>query len=267
MDILATLANGGLPITLDDFRWMDGQLTNQGIIATMEGMLVGEAGDDFIISGCVVTGSNPTKTLTAGWILLGGEILRVDAISATLDTSTNDFYVKATSTFDAAGDKTALNGTSVQMYEKKRATITASSGNLTSTGNRLYSPTQDWADEVFAAGDYTSTAGTWTVDAGDVTTSRYILEGKRLTWTLTLVSTDLASATSASLIVALPNGFTSKSANTMMIGKGNGAGFAQEVMQVLLQASNQLVGFSLFSGNWPIDAGISLSCTIVCEVE
>jgi len=84
----------------------------------------------------VVSGSNPTKSLTEGWIYLGGELLKVDAISATLDTATNDFYEKVP-TFDVTGDKTAQNGTAIQAYQKNRGTITTNSGNLASEGLRL----------------------------------------------------------------------------------------------------------------------------------
>lgn len=207
MDKLITTANGGIPVTLNDLRWSSGQESNQGIIQALNGMLVGEAGDNFIVSGCVVTGSNPTKSLTAGWIVLSGELLRVDAISATLDTSTNNYYEKVT-TYDAAGDKTMLNGSATQMYQKNRATITASSGNLTSTGNRIVDLVGSaWTNQAYDAGDFTASGGTWTVASGNVITNKYKVVGKIMHWIVRLDSTT-TSGTPSTLEVLVPGGHT-----------------------------------------------------------
>ena len=130
MDKYITTALGGLPKVLDDYRWFLGQIVagNHGIYQAFNNILRG-LGDDFIVQGCVVTGSNPNKSLTEGWILLGSELLKVDAIAGTLDTSVNSHYIKAVS-FDPAGLKTLLNGSTSDTYQKNRGILQGTSGNL-----------------------------------------------------------------------------------------------------------------------------------------
>lgn len=80
-------------------------------------------GDNYIIQG--VTGD---PSITAGYVMLDGEILQVDA-----HTKTGTHFVKVT-TYDSAGDKTFNNGIARQTWAKNRATITAGSGSLAYSG-------------------------------------------------------------------------------------------------------------------------------------
>jgi len=76
-------------------------------------------GDNYIIQG--VTG-NPA--ISAGYVMLDGEILQVDAHS-----KTGTHFEKVT-TYDNGGNKTFNDGTPRQTWAKHRATITAGSGSL-----------------------------------------------------------------------------------------------------------------------------------------
>lgn len=80
-------------------------------------------GDNYIIQG--VTG---TTSITAGYVMLDGEILKVDA-----HTQTNTHFVKVT-TYEAGGDKTFNDSVARQTWQKNRATISAGSGSLAYAG-------------------------------------------------------------------------------------------------------------------------------------
>jgi hypothetical protein len=50
-----------------------------------------------------------------------------------------------------------------------------------------------WITPTYAAGNYTAQTGTWTVDAGDVTTQAYYLKGRTLTVAFNLVTTSVSA--------------------------------------------------------------------------
>lgn len=81
-----------------------------------------------------------------------------------------------------------------------------------------------WISVPYNAGDFTATAGTWTVDAGDVNTFAYYVQGKSVTVNL-FISTTSVSANPTGLLVALPHGFTAANATrqiSAMINNGTG---------------------------------------------
>lgn len=80
-------------------------------------------GDNYILQG--VTGTSP---VTAGYIMLGGEIVKVDSHTAT------DTRFEKITTYEAGGDKTFNDGNPHQTWEKNRATVTASSGGFVYSG-------------------------------------------------------------------------------------------------------------------------------------
>jgi hypothetical protein len=63
----------------------------------------------------------------------------------------------------------------------------------------------DWTAVSFSAGNFTASAGTWTVASGDVLRNRYQIINKTLFWELWIVTTDV-SATPTSLRIAIPSG-------------------------------------------------------------
>ena len=132
MDKLKTIGPGGFPFTLDDFRWFFGRLDapNEGIYQAFNNLLRG-FGEDFIVQGVVATGTSPNIAITEGWVLLAGELLKVDAQTG---ISTNKTFVKVT-TFDSRGNKTFQNGNVEDTYEKNRAVATGTGGNLAFNGN------------------------------------------------------------------------------------------------------------------------------------
>ena len=110
MDKFRTIGLGGLPFTLDDFRWFFGRLDapNEGIYQAFNNIL-GGFGNNFIVQGVVASGSSPNVAITEGWVLLDGELIKVDAQTG-IDTTTDNKFVKVT-TFQSGGNKTFQNTT------------------------------------------------------------------------------------------------------------------------------------------------------------
>ena len=102
MKRLITTENGGMPIVLDDIRWLDDEYRNAwyAFISAFGATAL----TSFKLSGCVVTVNDTTYTTTAGYICLEGEILQVDAHSITVsETFTAKWVVEET--YDIAGNK------------------------------------------------------------------------------------------------------------------------------------------------------------------
>ena len=121
MNKLLSFTGGKPDFNIDDVLWNDD--------ATREALqeVFRVFGDNYIIQG--VTG---TTSITAGYIMLDSELLKVDA-----HTKTSTHFAKVT-TYDAGGDATFNDGTPRQTWQKNRATITAGSGSLAyATAQRL----------------------------------------------------------------------------------------------------------------------------------
>lgn len=136
MDKFLTVGNGGLPFVLDDFRWFLGQATggNQGIYQSLNHILRAY-GDDFIVQGVVASGITPNIAITEGWIMLAGELLKVDAQTG-IDTTTEDSFTKVI-TFDTAGNKTFRNGALIDTFQQNRGVVNSLAGTLDFNGDRI----------------------------------------------------------------------------------------------------------------------------------
>lgn len=66
-----------------------------------------------------------------------------------------------------------------------------------------------WITPAYAGGTYTAGGGTWTVDSGDVTSHKYRLNGRTLTFAVRIDTSSVASNAGGDLRVGLPAGFTS----------------------------------------------------------
>jgi len=155
MDRFISTALGGIPEAWDDLRWYLGQANNQGIYQALNNLL-GAFGTNFVVQGCEVSGAAPNQSMTEGWIILGGELLKVDAIASGLDTTTDYTFTKDNSVFDSTGDKDLKNGvTGVQTYNKIRGVLSGGAGTLNVlTGDRF----KDQYDN-YKTFDVTGTAG------------------------------------------------------------------------------------------------------------
>ena len=121
MDKLVLTDTGGFPLKLDDLLWMDGRLdsANKGMYDAIQAHLLAY-GTDYIVEGYTYADPN----ITAGWIMLDSELMRVDA-----HAGTDDFFVR-TVTFDARGSKTFKDTSVNNTYEKIRGVLSGASGSL-----------------------------------------------------------------------------------------------------------------------------------------
>jgi hypothetical protein len=121
MNKLLTTDIGGLPITLNDIRWND-DAYREALTSVLLAF-----GNNFIVQGCAVDGDN----IAAGYIMLNGELLKVDAHAK----ASEGFFEKIT-TLDPSGVKEYKLGQTVSVRQKNRATATADAGNLKFDGLR-----------------------------------------------------------------------------------------------------------------------------------
>lgn len=202
MDKFKTIGVGGLPHTLNDFRQFLGRLATptEGIYQAFNNIVRG-FGDSFIVQGCVVSGSTGAFSITEGWILLDGELIKVEA-QGPFDESTDSNFTKVT-TFDSRGTKTFLNGSIEETYEKNRGVISGTSGTLAFNGDAL----GVWQEEDFDASDYSSVTGTWTL-TDPATEIRTFILGKMMTVNITIAASTIASGPTSGVIIKVPRGKT-----------------------------------------------------------
>lgn len=193
MDQLSTGNLGGMPRTLDDLRWFLGLDGNQGIAQALNNML-GSFGTDFVVQGCEVTGTAPTQSLSEGWIILSGELLKVDSISGTLNTGADYTFTKDVSQFDTSGAKTMQSLDMVQAYRKDRGILNGGAGTLdVLTGARYKDQFDAWKEHdisginVNLVGNDGSfgTGSPVNLHQGNIRTNgfKYKLVGKTVYWT------------------------------------------------------------------------------------
>lgn len=126
--LITSTPPGGFPLVLDDLRWFLGQSAgNQGIYQALNNLLR-LFGNSFAIQGVLVSGTTPNVQITEGWVMLDGELLKVDAQTG-IDIATDIEFVKETS-FDTAGDRKAQNGSDIRAYQINRAVVSGLGGGL-----------------------------------------------------------------------------------------------------------------------------------------
>jgi hypothetical protein len=154
------------------------------------------------------------------------------AIRAYADLSERLAFLKPNgSTFKL--DPTALTGTRIFDFPDVSGTFTLSAATQTLTNKTLTSPVltapvingvitgtaMNWTTPTFSAADYSGTGGmTWTVASGNVTTSRYIVIGKTMTYIFTIASTSVGGVVSSELRIAIPGGYTAANRATQALG-------------------------------------------------
>lgn len=216
MDKLATKNVGGFPLILDDLRQFFGRLDapSEGIYQAFNNLLRG-FGDNFIVQGVVASGTTPNVEITEGWVILDGELIKVDAQTG-INTTTNNKFVKET-TFNSRGTKTFLNGSIAETYEINRAVVQGTSGNLDFDGDTLNDiiGLSEWKDFIFNGNDFVvDTQGggnNWDVTLpSDITTAQFRKRGKTVDISIFIDGFGISIATSAALLIIKNFPFTSK---------------------------------------------------------
>jgi len=122
MNKLQTLANGGMPVELDDLRFQE-EAVREGIFGILSGFGI-DPPDSFILSGAVVVENGGNLDIAEGFIALNGEVLKVDAHSI-VNTGGNTFFWQLIVTFDPAGLDQYQDLTSNDTYEVRKAVLTS----------------------------------------------------------------------------------------------------------------------------------------------
>lgn len=127
MDRYLNTDNGGLPLRNDDIRFF-----NDSFFHTFYNMWESftDSDNNVIVSGCIVTDTGTAWDITSGYVLVAGELLRVDAQSLTKGSFTGFYYSKNT-TFNVGGDVlTKNNPTVVSTWQENRAIQVGYTGSL-----------------------------------------------------------------------------------------------------------------------------------------
>jgi hypothetical protein len=120
MNKLITNFNNGLSFRTDDIRWF-----GEGFEAALNAFMSSfgaTAPLSYKLSGCVVTKVSNDYTTTAGYIVLNGEVLKVDAHTTTASAlHTVKWAVEIT--YDASGDKLDDQGGTHQCYQVRKGVL------------------------------------------------------------------------------------------------------------------------------------------------
>lgn len=123
----------------------------------------------------------------------------------------------------------------------------------------------DWVHVTYAGGNFTSNAGTFTVQSGDQLTFRYTMIGKTMIVSFVIAAADLSTATASELRILIPGGHT---ANVRMDNK---AALALEAgtpvdAYIYVESASNLIKISKTAGSWAIGA-ITVTGQITFEVQ
>ena len=265
MDKLKTSALGGFPFVLDDIRQFLGRLTspaNHGIYQAFNNIL-GGFGTDFIVQGCVVSGSTGAFSITEGWILLSSELIKVDA-QGPFDEAVDLTFTKVT-TFDPRGNKDFLNGSTADTYEKNRGVISGLGGSLDFNGARIEGIVglEAWIVEDFVAGDYTADTGTWTTTLRIL---RSVIRGKTMTVSIFVIASTLASGPSDKLKVKIPQ---SKTVSGLSMTSMGFITFGGTTVAAIMQtdSSDNTITIQPVDGTDITDGSVALAGNITFEID
>lgn len=165
------------------------------------------AQNDFVLTVVkipIVLRCNNATLLTLSGFVAGVDGQRLTIIS--IGAGQVDLVHQATSAaanqltnFATVGKTSLAAGSGIAEYEY----------DLTSTKWRLISHVQGaWIIPTFAAGDYTASAGTWTVGSGDITSFKYLLNGRTLHVAWWIDTTTTSAGMGTDLRITLPGGYT-----------------------------------------------------------
>lgn len=196
--------------------------------------------------GDLVLFANNASALTIQGIAAGqdGQLLRIYSIGA------GDIILAHNSGSASAANKLLNQATSASSQIVAGTGCAAYRYDGTAARWRMEAFDQgNWLAAGFTAGDYTASAGNWTLASGDVTTCRYRLRGKTLEISL-FVTTTTVSSTPATLMRAIPGGFTSTARmDAFTLGlNDNGGGWVSGFVGT--SASGTTLNFTKASGNW-----------------
>jgi hypothetical protein len=127
-----------------------------------------------------------------------------------------------------------------------------------------------WHAVTYAAGNFTASAGTWTVDAGDQIEYTYTIDNKRLTLRYDIQTTDVSNA-GVTLKIAIPGGFIGAARVQSMVGyaSDNGGALVPALVQIASGGTVVTCSATLAGGGFAITAADNTRVfgTLVFEVQ
>jgi hypothetical protein len=127
-----------------------------------------------------------------------------------------------------------------------------------------------WTRVTYAIGNFTASAGTWTVDLADQFEYAYMLVGKTMVLRYSIATTDVSNA-GVTLKMAIPGGFVSAARVQRGIGVAADAGGARVAALVEVTASARVIDLyaTLAGGGFAITAADNTAVfgTILFEVQ
>jgi hypothetical protein len=131
----------------------------------------------------------------------------------------------------------------------------------------------EWTNQAYAAGDYTASSSTWTVDSGDVLLNRYTLIGKTVIWQINIENTDVGGADDIdALRVAVPGSLTEVAATIKrgMCGYADDKGATKDYGWWTMSAAGYVALKAFANDNpWSTTAAdnTDIACTIIFEIS
>ena len=124
MDKLKVNYSKSVPLVWDDYAWMQ-----EAILDMIKG-ITSAYGENFIMSGCevtitVVNSETNNYSWTAGYIVISGELLKVDAGNIDIDNPNHAIW-QVHSSWNVNGTKVDSDGNSVDCYNIRKAKIVSS---------------------------------------------------------------------------------------------------------------------------------------------
>lgn len=118
MNRLETNYNGGMPLDLDDIRWID-----DAVREALKGSSIPWA-NYYVLTGCAVT-TSATKDIAEGYCVIDGEICYVPAHSVAIPgvMADHDWVIQLEETFDSDGLETFENASSNDTYAIRRGKL------------------------------------------------------------------------------------------------------------------------------------------------
>lgn len=121
MNKFITTDVGGLPITLDDFRFIDDSVRNA--FFGFSGAFGSATEDGFTLQGAGVTFNGLSYDVAAGYIAYGGEIFEVLAHNVAAPGVGETLIWRINTSNDPAGNKTFDSGGTFDTYQLRRASV------------------------------------------------------------------------------------------------------------------------------------------------
>lgn len=217
-----------------------------------------------VISDAVNTGT-PRSTIVYGNNNVIGNGLRNSYINGSDNyihggNNINLLGSSGNTIYDGLENVTLINTSGTTVYESNTLYV----NGYSITSGTIASLSSEWATPAYSSGNFYPDAGTWTVDAGDVITSRYIVIGKTLFWNVYLANTTTAT-TPNQLYLTLPNNYNANAVTFHNGAVSVGASIYNDII-VNANATTYITVYRSSGSNFA-NGACNISFNIVIEIQ